>query len=39
MPDIVHCAAPLDQAPYASAEAAFAEAKAYLMFARSPADE
>ena len=30
MPDIVHCAAPLDQAPYASAEAAFAEAKAYL---------
>ena len=34
MPDIVHCAAPLDQAPYASAEAVFAEAKAYLCCSR-----
>ena len=28
-----------DPAPYAAAEAAFAEAKAYLYFARSTADE
>ena len=34
-----HCPAPPDLSPHAAAEAAFAETKAHLMFARSPPDE
>ena len=36
---VPHPAAAAAPAPYAAAEAAFTEAKAYLFFARGPADE
>ena len=36
---VPHPAAASAPAPYAAAETAFAEAKAYTLFARGPADE
>ena len=39
MRDVAHSAASPDPAPYVVAEAVFAEAKAYLFIARSPADD